>query len=66
MHYLQGQRKEMKKLKKNSFMEIRFEKKDRLEDAILTFIERVVKEPSSDKEIEVLPQMAQVLNELLY
>lgn len=56
----------MKKLKKNSFMEIRFEKKDRLEDAILTFIERVVKEPSSDKEIEVLPQMAQVLNELLY
>ena len=37
------------------------EMKERLETALIDFIERVAKEPSSDKETEILPEMAKAL-----
>lgn len=40
-------------------------KAERLEDALLLFIERVVKKPSSEKEVEILPQVAHELVILL-
>lgn len=40
------------------------EEKKRLESALLAFIERTVKEPVCEKEIEVLPALAHELIEL--
>ena len=40
-------------------------KREKLEDLLLKFVERAVNEPKSEKEIEVLPQVAHVLKELL-
>lgn len=37
------------------------ENEKRLEKALLEFVERVVKEPNSEAETNVLPHMAQVL-----
>lgn len=37
----------------------------RLKDDLFTFIERVVHEPTSDKEVEILPQIAHELKEIL-
>lgn len=37
----------------------------RLENALIDFIEQETKKPSSEKHVEVIPQMAQVLIKLL-
>lgn len=38
---------------------------ERLEDALLEFVERVAHQPTSENEIEVLPQVADVLARIL-
>ena len=40
-------------------------KRERLEDALLEFVERVSKQPSAENEVDILPQMAAILSELL-
>ena len=37
----------------------------KLEDILLGFVERVSNEPSSEKETEILPKMAEILADLL-
>lgn len=41
------------------------EKINRLTDALLTFVERAAKEAASETEVEVLPQVASVLVEII-
>ena len=40
-------------------------KTSKLEDVILNFVERVSAEPSTEDEIRILPQMAEVLRKML-
>ena len=41
------------------------EKINRLTDALLTFVERASKEAASETEVEVLPQVASMLVEII-